>query len=337
MKKIIYITNLPAFYKINLFNGIAEKSNLKVIYTHRNSKDRNEDFYKGDSLFEYYFVDEYNLLKKLNFIRKIIKNENTNELIIGGWDQFLFFLLVYINQKKKNSVVVESSIYESVTIGFKGFLKKLFLKRVSKAYCSGNAQIDLVQKMGFDANIIKTKGVGVFNVIKQPIYVERNTVKNFLYVGRLSKEKNLSLLIEVFNNLSYLNLTIIGFGPQEMQLRTIAKSNITFAGAVDNNDLPIYYQQNEVFILPSISETWGLVVEEALNNGLPVIVSDRVGCKDEIVNEENGLIFQYNNPKDLEKAILKMTDETFYNRLRKSISNLDFDEIIKQQINVYLQ
>ena len=67
---------------------------------------------------------------------------------------------------------------------------------------------------------------------------------------------------------------MVGFGRIEAQLKAAAGKNIKFIGAVDNKDLPAVYRANDVFVLPSVSETWGLVVEEALNNGLPVLLSD---------------------------------------------------------------
>lgn len=104
-----------------------------------------------------------------------------------------------------------------------------------------------------------------------------------------------NLVVEVFqrlkNTLPSLRLTIVGFGEQEDELRALAGANVTFAGAVNNKRLPEIYQAHDVFILPSKSEPWGLVVEEALNNGMPVIVSDRVGCHKALINAQNGLVF----------------------------------------------
>ena len=105
---------------------------------------------------------------------------------------------------------------------------------------------------------------------------------------------------------------------------------------VDNVKLPNYYKNNDVFILPSKSEPWGLVIEEALNNGLPVIVSDKVGCKDDLVTVDTGLIFRYDDMDDLKNKVKKMCDVNYYNELRKCISFLDFNERIDKQVSVFL-
>ena len=117
----------------------------------------------------------------------------------------------------------------------------------------------------------------------------------------------------------------------------MANENISFLGAVDNKNLPNIYQSHDVFILSSYSEVWGLVVEEALNNGLPVIVSDKVGCADEIIqNGENGYTFKSNDTESLIACINKMQNIDNYNRMRKNISKLDFKEIEEYQVKCYL-
>lgn len=181
-----------------------------------------------------------------------------------------------------------------------------------------------------------TKGVGIFNYIEQPLFETRSEVRSFIFVGRLVPVKNLKLLIDVFNKMPEKQLTIVGFGEQEEFLKSMAKENIAFMGAVDNNRLPQIYQQHDVFILPSISEVWGLVVEEALNNGLPVLLSNRVGCVEEIVIDgENGLIFRYDDPDDLIQKIRQISNVELYNRMRLNISQMNFGQIEREQVKCY--
>lgn len=332
----LIITNLPSFYKINLFNKIAERRKLLVIFTHDSSNQRNKDFYIGDRKFEFISLANKSIFGKVFFVYNLLKIASYQHLIICGWDQIIFWIAAFLSPKMKNGVIVESSIYESKTTGLKGWIKKTFLKRISKAYVSGKAQADLCKALNFKSQIITTKGVGVFNITTQPPFRPATKVKNFLYVGRLSPEKNIQFLIETFNQLPDLCLNIIGFGAQESFLKSIAGANVAFHGAIPNAELYKIYQRNDVFILPSISEPWGMVIEEALNNGLPVIVSDRVGCAAEIINETNGLIFQLSDPAGLQKAITQIQDIDYYNNLRLNISKLDFERIAEEQVRCYL-
>lgn len=332
----IIITNLPSFYKINLYNRINRQVKIFVIFTGDTAEIRNMDFFIGNIEFEYENLQGLSRIKKLTRTYELVKSNAYTELVICGINELTSWMLAFCFPKKKNSTVVESSYYESIVVGIKGWLKKLFFSRISVTYASGKAQDKLVHLLNFKGKVIITKGVGIFNIKPQPPYTPVPLVKNFIYVGRLSPEKNLQFLIETFNQLPELTLNIIGYGPQEIFLKSLAKSNIVFYGAIPNSELHDIYQKNDVFVLPSLSETWGLVVEEAFNNGLPVIVSDKVGCAEEIVNESNGLIFKLSEHESLLNAVLKMRDIEFYNLLCQNISKMDFNKIADEQVNCYL-
>lgn len=333
----VFITNLPSFYKINLYNEISRREKIYVIFTGDDSKSRNADFFKGNIEFPYFYYKNKNILYRVIFSVYLLCVLSYDELVISGWDSLPLWIFACFSQKNKNSVVIESSYIESTTVGIRGYLKKIFISRIhNKVYVSGRAQEKLAKLLGCNATIIKTHGVGLFNIIEQPKYVPREVVKNFIFVGRLVEVKNLDFLIKVFNKLPNYNLIIVGFGDQEQYLKSISNKNIIFKGVVENKKLPRLYQNNDVFILPSKSEVWGLVVEEALNNGLPIIVSNRVGCAEEIVSNDVGLVFDYNSEDDLIKKIKIISNVEFYNKLRKNISKIDFTSIRNAQINSYL-
>ena len=333
----IVITNLPSFYKVNLYNLINDKKRIFVIFTGDTASIRNKDFFGDNIKFDYIRLEDFSVSQKLIKVYKLIKTFTYNELIICGVNELTSWLCAFVSPKNKNATVVESSYHESTVTGIKGWLKRLFFTRISVTYASGKAQQKLACLHHFKGKIIITKGVGIFNIIKQPPFRPSEKVTNFIYVGRLSPEKNLNFIIKAFNQLPQYTLNIVGFGPQESELKTIAKENIIFHGAIDNQKLPQFYQLNDVFILPSIKEPWGLVVEEALNNGLPVLVSNKVGCAEEIIEEnQNGLIFEYNSEKSLCEKIEKITDITYYNTLKSNISRMDFNKIADYQVNCYL-
>lgn len=330
----IFLTNLPSFYKINLYNEIRKHEDIFVIFTDHQEKSRNANFYEGEMNYDHVFLHG-SILSKAIQLSKILISTTYKELIIGGWDNPMYWVAILLSSKDKNSVAVESSIMESQTSGFKAWTKRLFLKRIHRAYVSGNPHKRLVEALSFRGDIVITEGVGVFNVREQPEYKPRERVVRFLYVGRLVKVKNLSWLIRIFNNHPELHLDIIGFGEEEASLKAVAGSNISFLGAIDNNKLSNYYQEADVFILPSQSETWGLVVEEALNNGCPVMVSDKVGCHENLVNENTGIVFSLTE-KDFDEKLAIITNIEIYNRMRMHISHLDFFQRKKEQVECYL-
>lgn len=334
MKQKIIVTNIPAFYKIRMYNEVNNQVRLHVIFTDAIESDRNSDFVNGDIQFQYTILKGTNR-QKISQAISIVKSIDYAELILGGWDHPVLWALAFRFPKKKNAFFIESSYFESTTSGTKGFIKSLFVKRLSKVYASGKSQRRITDELGFKGETIITKGVGVFNYIPQPAYTPKDKVQNFFYVGRFVEVKNLKYLITVFNSLPQYNLYLAGFGELEEELKAMAKQNVHFLGAINNKELSGYYQKMDVFVLPSLIEPWGLVVEEALNNGLPVIVSDRVGCAEEIIDESNGIVFKLDEPSSLNAAIVRMVEPEKYNKLRKNISLMNFEEIEKKQIECY--
>ncbi|WP_294234887.1 glycosyltransferase family 4 protein [uncultured Chryseobacterium sp.] len=334
----IFITNLPAFYKINLFNEIAKKENIHVIFTGNTAEMRNNDFFKTQLInFPYTDLSKKSKISKTLIFLKFFFNRSYSEVIIGGWDEWLMWLALFLSPRRKNSAIVESSIYESSIVGTKAFFKKIFFKKISKVYASGKNQTKLVYSLKFKGAVIETKGVGIFNIRNQPPFIGREKIKNFLYVGRLATEKNVSRLIEVFNQMPEFELHVVGFGPLENDLKNLAENNIRFHGAIKNEELYRLYSKYDVFILPSTIEPWGLVVEEALNNGMPVIASNKVGCVGEVlIDNFNGMVFNSDDMLSLKEKISQISIPDNYNYLRENISKMDFKKIALSQTNAYL-
>lgn len=334
----VYASTYPAFYKTLLFNELVRqgKKVLAIYYKEDNRGQRGKDFFAYTPLFQTITLNG-NSLSKLFQLFRLVHSFKICQLIIGGWSPFLSYILAFLSPRQKNACIVESSLYESPTHGIRAWLKRFYLHRICTVFSAGSSGKELVRKLGFKGAIKQMYGCGILNYIPQPKFQERDAVKKFLCVSRLIEEKNLSLLISVFNNQPQLQLTIIGKGPLKEQLQAMANSNIEFKDYVPNNQISQFYQDADVFILPSKSEPWGLVVEEALNNGTPVIVSDRVGCREDLVTENTGLVFTFDNKKSFSEAIEKITQIDFYNQLRENISHLDFINKSQRVVQLFLE
>lgn len=123
----------------------------------------------------------------------------------------------------------------------------------------------------------------------------------FLYIGRLAPEKNVSGLLRAFAECrksgSRWQLLLVGEGPDRRRLEGLCSSlniaaQVRFTGLKTTAELIPYYAFATCFVLPSVREPWGLVVNEAMAAGLPVIVSSRCGCAEDLVSHrENGYVF----------------------------------------------
>ncbi|MGY6156365.1 glycosyltransferase family 4 protein [Paraburkholderia graminis] len=137
----------------------------------------------------------------------------------------------------------------------------------------------------------------------------------FLYVGRLSEEKGVGTLIEAFAGLQKrvpaAQLRIVGTGPMADALRAKAvelhlENAVTFAGSLQDEPLTREYYGATCMVLPSFSEPWGLVVNEALAHGCPAVVSESCGCVPELVIDGvSGYSFTAGDVAGLQRTLLK--------------------------------
>ena len=139
--------------------------------------------------------------------------------------------------------------------------------------------------------------------IRQQLGIPEDTYA-ILYCGRLSPEKSPLSLVEAFEKVDLADKTLIIVGDGELRASLqnyVAKKNIDhvyFFGFQNRREIPKFYVAADVLVLPSDQETWGIVVNEAMSFGLPVIVSDQVGAaRDLVQNGYNGYTFP---PGDVE-------------------------------------
>jgi len=265
----------------------------------------------------------------------IIKKINYKFIIYGGYDLPELRFLILLKTKKKNCLQSESSIKESKVTGVRSIIKKILLSRISVVLPSGNLQAAVFNALNYKGRYILTKGVGILNKKERIInnHSENYPLK-YIYVGRLIELKNIGLLIKTFNE-NGRQLTIVGRGEMENKLKKISKSNINFAGYIPNENIGDYYKTHDVFILPSKSEPWGLVVEEAIYWGIPVIISNAVGCQEEmVIKPKTGVVFDLNAANGLQEAIENI--EVNYNYYKRNVQLFDFDRRDKEQITSYL-
>jgi 1,2-diacylglycerol 3-alpha-glucosyltransferase len=157
----------------------------------------------------------------------------------------------------------------------------------------------------------------------------------FLSIGRMEDKKNLPLLLEAYarsriNNPATPRLVFVGSGTGEQPLKNQCRelglsfadlnglpaenredpvmADVLFYGFRQADELPVFYSFARVFILPSKKEEWGLVVNEAMACGLPVIVSQTAGCAPDLVQEGvNGFTFDPGNVEQLADLMFQIS------------------------------
>jgi len=339
---LVFITHLPSFYKVNLYNELARRMKVFVIFVASSSAIRTRDFVGSDMKFDCALLHEGDFESRpkaatLFKLVRLLAQLDYRKVVVGGWDLPEFWATVLTSPRSKNAVAVESTIVEGASSGLRLKVKELFISRIGTAFPSGRLHQKLLDSFGFSGKSHFTRGVGIFNRDGAPA-AGREFSSNFLYVGRLAPEKNLALLVAAFNAMPGVKLTIVGSGPLEGELKSAASPNVTFRSHVPNEEIAGVYRSHDVFILPSLVEPWGLVVDEALYYGLPVIVSTNVGCHTELVQHGvNGLVFDPCSKEALIEAVRSVAHPELNAKMRRNVSLIDFAMRDEEQLLAYQQ
>ena len=165
-----------------------------------------------------------------------------------------------------------------------------------------------------------------FPTRRDPAFFEKFGAKNgqvrLLYVGRVSREKDLDLLAEAYRRLRNdglsIQLCVVGHGPYSKEFAK-ALPEALFTGYLKGEELAAAYASADIFVFPSTTDTFGNVIIEAQASGVPVIVSDSGGPKELVENERNGLITKSHDVEDLTRAIRELVANP---ERRKQMGNL---------------
>jgi glycosyltransferase involved in cell wall biosynthesis len=160
-----------------------------------------------------------------------------------------------------------------------------------------------------------------------------NSNTRLITVARLLERKGIHTILEACANPTVLpiELQIIGTGPYEGELRELVDNlglgdRVKFLGYVPNEELPRYYRRSDIFVLPSATESFGLVFAEAMSCGLPIVASNVGGIPETVRDGIDGLLCAPNDPVALRENIMQLMSSA---GAREDISHSQRQRILK--------
>jgi glycosyltransferase involved in cell wall biosynthesis len=157
----------------------------------------------------------------------------------------------------------------------------------------------------------------------------------FLFVGRLEPVKSPELLLQAFSEIDYTNsiLVYVGDGSIKDDLKNTTISlklnnHVLFAGKLSGSKLYAWYNVADVFVLPSMFEPFGAVVNEALVAGCHVVVSDKVGANC-LINDSNGAIFKSEDLNELKKGLSVQSEKRYKKTAHINKMSISFDNYVE--------
>lgn len=341
--KLVVIQSLLSPYRYPLFDVLSYVYDLEVWFMGRSVKNR---IWDGSDIKYHVFKHKFlqgltiNIGKDDNYpfwinsgIPLMLVKAKPDVLVLFGWDSLTSFLAVFFRflyHKTKIVLFSESTKYETSWRRFVTKpLVKMLLQKVDYCLAAGKRSEDYLMSLGVPKDKIgiapTTNDVDRYVFLKDKFSKQRHATRTnlgyrkedivIMFYGQLIKRKGVDVLLKAYKELVKNNnlakLLIIGDGKARTDLNEYIKSHgIAGVKILPNpGDFEInkYYASSDIFVLPSRNDTWGLVVNEAMCAGLPVIVSNMVGSGSELVNKGvNGFIFKSEDVEELKSYLEKL-------------------------------
>ena len=323
--KILFLTNIPAPYRVDFFNELGKYCNLTVVFEGDKALDRDDKWKVSESCnFTAIHLKGLRIDNDKFFSFKIIDilNKKWDIIIIGGYSTPTSILAIeYLRVKRKKFIIEADGGFISDDSWIKYKLKKHLISAASWWFSSGYETTKYLVYYGAikdkcywfpfssltENDIKKAIFLRKYNrsKIKQKLNIHENQV--ILSVGRFIKSKGFDILIKAVRNIKKdVGVYIVGGKPTKeyQELKEIyGLNNLKFIDFQSKDDIVYYYAVADVFVLPTRNDVWGLVINEAMSFALPVITTDKCIAGLELVDDENGRIIPVNDIKCLSIAI----------------------------------
>lgn len=318
--------NIPSFHQNDLFNQLSKHyDEFEVIYDHLEDEGRINQGWSFNQAAHYSSKVVKRDFTIWQLIYYVFKNRKATHIVNGIWaEKSFFFVIILLNIFRANFLVYSEA---PIPVKNRSLSKKLVLKFIVRPlskllivrakgflavsifaveyFESLGVETKKIYRFGYFRNVAKNDTINLFETPqKAQIY---NKV-SLIFVGQLIERKGVTNLLKAVKAISKshknFHLSIIGSGELEPILKAYITLNqlqdiVTLKGIVSSNTITNHIERADLLILPSIFDGWGMVINEALQSHVPVLVSDRCGAKELVNHCVNGFIFQNNNVQSL--------------------------------------
>ncbi len=306
--RVLYVTNQPAPYKIDFFARLSEKVDLTVAYERRRAIDRDDRWY-GESGAK--FAEIYPRGLKVGSdtscslgVVRLLRKRKFDAVVMNGFSSPTAILtILYMICHKIPYGIMCDGMLEHRENRLKSTLKRRLISNASYCLSSNAATSDLLEGFGakperihrygftsVSAGDVESASHDKFDYKKQIGFADEKII---LYVGQFIERKGIDVLLRAFEMLkSDARLILVGGTTTSLEgLCGMSNNRVTVVDFLPKAELTLYYRAADVFVLPTRYDIWGLVVNEALSNALPVVTTDKCGAGLAMVRDgENGFV-----------------------------------------------
>lgn len=346
--KVVIITNIPVPYRLPIYEKINRDQtiDLTVFFCAKNESNRlwNLELPK----FKHLFLKENVKAKKdgFNFVYNNIdvwlelKKIDPDVVITTGFNPTHLYAWFYTKlYNKKHIPMTDGWIGSEKKLSFIHKLVRKVVFKTSNAFIGASKNsLELYKSYGIVEEKLFQSHLCIDNKYfdNQQSFLDRKY--DLMFSGHLSERKLPFLFTKiaekVSKKISDLNILILGDGPLKKGfLEQLDKTaiNYHYAGFVSQEELPAYYSSAKIFLFTTQHDAWGIVVNEAMASGTPVITTPFAGViNDLLIDKTNGYILDIDSDLWAEKSIDILNDSTLWEELsqnaKKSVKAFNFDD-----------
>ena len=340
--KILFLVNIPSPYRNAFFNELGKKCNLTVLFEKRVADDRKWK-YEQSINYKEIFMSGKKTGSDTALCFEVIKylKMDFDKIVIGGYSTPTGMIAIaYLNLKKKKFYLnCDGGIIKNDS-KIKFIIKRYFIKSAYIWLSTGKETNSYLRYYGADSKRIYNypfSSIQNADVLEKPISIDQkrllrknlniNSSKMIISVGQFIERKGFDLLIKAAKDFPNIDFYLIGGKPiivYNELINSLNIENIYFYDFMEKSRLYLYYQSADLMVFPTREDVWGLVINEAMANGLPVISTNKCNAAMELI-KNNGMIIESDNLNQLKESISFLINDE--NKLLK-MSNISC-EIIK--------
>ena len=360
--KVLFLTNIPSPYRVDFFEELGKLCELTVLYERKTADNRNAKWLnkKGRSFKEVFLSgikvgnDSALCFSVISWLRK-----EYDFIVIGGYSTPTGMLAIEYLSLKKIPFVLNSDggiIKNDSWIKYK--VKKYFISKAMAWLSTGDNTSDYLMHYGASVEntyIYPFTSLKEDDILVNPISIEEKLElrkklnmkedKIIISIGRFIYVKGFDVLLNASTNLSKdIGVYIIGGEATEEYLELKDKLNLTnvhFKNFMSKEEIADYYKASDLFVLPTRGDVWGLVINEAMAYGLPVITTDKcIAGLELVIDYENGfivpvddeevLVIRINEIIDDEKLLIKISEQNLI-----KVRNYTLENMAEENVKIF--
>lgn len=328
--RVLWLTNIPSPYRVAFFNELGKQCDLTVLFERKASEERDESWKQiNTDHFQAVFLPGKPIGVAEALCPSVIQylTRAYDKIVVTNFSDPTGMIAIQWLKLRRIPYCLESDgAFPGSGTGLKERVKRRIIAGAAQYFSTASIHDDYYRLYGAPADRIVRypfTSVHAKDVLPEPVDTEQKAALRtalgmteqhiVVSVGQFIHRKGYDILLKACGMMDQrIGIYIIGGKPTEEYLnmvRDLHLSNVHFVGFKVKDALEQYYMAADAFVLPTREDIWGLVINEAMAKGLPVVTTDRcVAGLEMIKNGSNGMIVPVEDARAIAQAITAVID-----------------------------